>query len=95
MWITFLGPEPHPWAKDGSANHQELLLRIFWDGSDRPGVEAPLGDFFAGCFGKRSEVISTAVIVEGGDSYNRRLLQLLLAHAIPQVGAGRNRERER
>lgn len=70
MWITFLGPEPHPWAKDGSANHQELLLRIYWDGNDRPGVEAPLGDFFAGCFGRRSEVISTAVIVEGGDSYN-------------------------
>lgn len=70
IWITFLGPEPHPWAKDGSANHQELLLRIFWDGEERPGVEAPLGDFFAGCFGKRSEVVSTAVIVEGGDSYN-------------------------
>lgn len=70
MWITFLGPEPHPWAKDGSANHQELLLRIYWDGSERPGVEAPVGDFFGGCFGKRSEVISTAVITEGGDSYN-------------------------
>lgn len=70
MWITFLGPEPHPWAKDGSANHQELLLRIFWDGNERPGVEAPLGDFFAGCFGKRSEVISIPVVVEGGDSYN-------------------------
>ncbi|MBS1701598.1 MAG: DUF2961 domain-containing protein [Armatimonadetes bacterium] len=70
MWITFLGPEPHPWAKDGSANHQELLLRIYYDGDERPGVEAPLGDFFAGCFGKRSEVISLPVIVEGGDSYN-------------------------
>lgn len=70
MWITFLGPEPHPWAKDGSANHQELLLRIFWDGDERPGVEAPLGDFFGGCFGRRSELVSTAVIVEGGDSYN-------------------------
>lgn len=70
MWITFLGPEPHPWAKDGSANHQELLLRIFWDGNERPGVEAPLGDFFAGCFGKRSEVVSIPVVVEGGDSYN-------------------------
>lgn len=70
MWITFLGPEPHPWAKDGSANHQELLLRISWDGNERPGVEAPLGDFFAGCFGKRSEVISIPVVVEGGDSYN-------------------------
>ena len=63
MWITFLGPEPHPWAKDGSANHQELLLRIYWDGNERPGVEAPVGDFFGGCFGKRSEVISMPVIV--------------------------------
>jgi hypothetical protein len=70
LWITFLGPEAHPWAKDGSANHQEMLLRIYYDGSDRPGVEAPVGDFFGGCFGKRSEVISTAVITEGGDSYN-------------------------
>jgi len=70
MWITFLGPEAHPWAKDGSANHQEMLLRITWDGSKRPGVEAPVGDFFAGCFGKRSEVVSIPVIVEGGDSYN-------------------------
>lgn len=70
MWITFLGPEIHPWAKSGSANHQELLLRIFYDGNDRPGVEAPVGDFFAGCFGRRSEVISIPVTVEGGDSYN-------------------------
>ncbi len=70
IWITFLGPEAHPWAKNGSANHQEMLLRIYWDGNDRPGVEVPLGDFFAGCFGKRSEVISIPVVTEGGDSYN-------------------------
>ena len=70
MWITFLGPEPHPWAPNGSANHQELLLRIYYDGNDRPGVEAPVGDFFGGCFGKRSELISMAVVTEGGDSYN-------------------------
>lgn len=70
MWITFLGPEPHPWAKDGSANHQEMLLRITYDHRDRPGVEAPLGDFFAACFGIRREVISLPVVVEDGDSYN-------------------------
>lgn len=70
IWVTFLGPEAHPWAKEGSANHQELLLRIFYDGSDVPGVDAPFGDFFASCFGKRSEVISLPVIVEGGDAYN-------------------------
>jgi hypothetical protein len=70
IWMTFLGPEPQDWAKAGSANHQEMLLRIYWDGSTRPAVEAPVGDFFASCFGKRSEVISLPVVVEDADSYN-------------------------
>jgi hypothetical protein len=70
LWMTFLGPEPQDWAKNGSANHQEMLLRIYWDGRDRPAVEAPVGDFFANCFGRREEVISLPVIVEDADSYN-------------------------
>ncbi|RPJ24890.1 MAG: DUF2961 domain-containing protein, partial [Planctomycetaceae bacterium] len=70
IWMTFLGPEPHPWARNGSANHQEMLLRMYWDGNPRPAVEAPVGDFFANSFGKRSEVISLPVIVEDADSYN-------------------------
>ncbi|AIE84001.1 glycoside hydrolase family 172 protein [Fimbriimonas ginsengisoli] len=70
MWMTFLGPEPQDWAKNGSANHQEMLLRIYWDGSKRPAVEAPVGDFFANAFGKRNEVISLPVLVEDADSYN-------------------------
>lgn len=70
FWLTFLGPEPQTWAPKGSANHQEMLLRIYWDGNPRPAVEAPVGDFFANCFGQRSEVISLPVVVEGGDSYN-------------------------
>jgi hypothetical protein len=70
MWFTFLAPEPHPWAKNGSASHQEMVLRIFWDGDSVPAVEAPLGDFFANSFGRRSEVISIPVIVEDADSYN-------------------------
>lgn len=70
IWLTFLGPEPQAWAKDGSANHQEMLLRMYWDGNPRPAVEAPVGDFFANCFGKRSEVVSLPVVVEDADSYN-------------------------
>lgn len=70
IWVTFLGPEPQGWAKNGSANHQEMLLRMFWDGRERPAVEAPVGDFFANCFGQRREVISLPVIVEDADSYN-------------------------
>lgn len=70
MWMTFLGPEPQDWAPKGSANHQEMLLRIYWDGNPKPAVEAPVGDFFANAFGKRSSVISLPVIVEDADSYN-------------------------
>lgn len=70
IWITFLGPEPQNWAPKGSADHQEILLRMYWDGDDRPAVEAPLGDFFANCFGLRTEVISLPVVVEDADSYN-------------------------
>lgn len=70
IWLTFLGPEPQDWAKNGSATHQDMLLRIYWDGSKRPAVEAPVGDFFANCFGKRTEVISLPVIVDDGDAYN-------------------------
>jgi hypothetical protein len=70
IWITFLGPEPQNWAPKGSANHQELMLRMFWDGDPRPAVEAPLGDFFANCFGERREVVSLPVVVEDADSYN-------------------------
>ncbi|OQB90414.1 MAG: hypothetical protein BWX84_01918 [Verrucomicrobia bacterium ADurb.Bin118] len=70
IWITFLGPERQNWAKEGSANHQEMLLRMYWDDNPRPAVEAPVGDFFANCFGRRSEVISVPVIVEDADSYN-------------------------
>ena len=29
IWMTFLGPEPQDWAPEGSANHQEMLLRIY------------------------------------------------------------------
>ncbi len=70
MWFTFLGPERQSWAPQGSANHQEILLRVFYDGQQRPAIEVPFGDFFANCFGKRVEVISVPVIVEDGDSYN-------------------------
>ncbi len=70
IWLTFLGPEPQRWAPEGAANHQEMLLRIYYDGNSRPGVEAPVGDFFAACFGKRAAINSIPVVNDDGDSYN-------------------------
>jgi len=69
IWMTFLH-EPHFWVTDGAANHQEMLLRIYWDSREKPDVEVPVGDFFGCCFGKRMELISYPVVVEDGDSYN-------------------------
>ncbi len=70
IWMTFLAPDPQEWAKNGAANHQEILLRIYWDGCENPDVEAPVGEFFACGFGQRMEVKSLPVIVDDGDSYN-------------------------
>lgn len=70
MWFTFLGPEAQTWAPQGSANHQEMLIRITFDGADKPQVEAPFGDFFANAYGRRADVNSIPVMVEDGDSYN-------------------------
>jgi len=69
IWLTFL-QEPHFWVTDGAANPQEMLLRIYWDGRDKPDVEVPVGDFFANCFGRQMEVKSVPVVVEDADSYN-------------------------
>jgi hypothetical protein len=59
------GEEPR-----GRANPREVLLRMYWDGREKPDVEAPLSDFFAQGFGKKLTVLSVPVVVEDGDGYN-------------------------
>jgi len=70
IWLTFLGPHPHPWAPKGAADPQEIIIRMYWDGREKPDVEAPAGDFFAAGFGKHLEVKSIPVQVENGAAYN-------------------------
>jgi len=52
IWLTFL-QEPHFWVQDGACDPQEMLIRIYWDGREKPDVEAPVGDFFANCCSSR------------------------------------------
>ncbi len=70
IWLTFGEPGPSWLSKDGAADPSEIVLRMYWDGAAQPAVEAPLGDFFAAGFGRRAEIVSLPVIVQGGDSYN-------------------------
>jgi hypothetical protein len=70
VWLTFAEARPSWLEAGGAAAPDELVLRMYWDGAERPAVEAPLGDFFAAGFGLRREVRSVPVQVEGGDGYN-------------------------
>src|SRR5262249_13635162 len=70
MWVTFAGSGPSWLAKEGAADPSEIVLRMYWDGAKEPAVEAPFGDFFAAGFGRRAEVNSLPVVVQGGDAYN-------------------------
>jgi hypothetical protein len=42
---------------------RDLVLRMYWDGSDVPSVEVPLGDFFLNGFAQRCLVTSEPVVV--------------------------------
>ncbi len=59
----------HVWMTlTGNLRHQ--VLRIYWDGQERPSVECPPGDFFACGWGEFAPVSSLAVCVNPGSAFN-------------------------
>ncbi|MBN1845011.1 MAG: DUF2961 domain-containing protein, partial [Sedimentisphaerales bacterium] len=70
IWLTFNEARPNWLEATGSAAPNEIVLRMYWDDADKPAVEAPIGDFFGAGFGRRLELKSVPVQVEGGDGYN-------------------------
>jgi hypothetical protein len=46
------------------------ILRIYWDGSDTPSVECPVGDFFACGWNKYAQVSSLPICVNPGSAFN-------------------------
>jgi hypothetical protein len=68
------GKITHIWLVPYSMNiryPRALVLRIYWDGSDVPSVETPLGDFFVAGNGMRATINSLPVKVSSyGRGYN-------------------------
>lgn len=62
MWMTIA-------AQDKDAL-RELVLRVYWDGSNTPAVECPVGDFFAQGPGEYVEFHSAPVSVGGQMALN-------------------------
>ncbi len=63
IWFTAFGYE--------RGFPRSVVLRIYWDGSEEPAVEAPLGDFFAAGHGMQVNINSARVATSSfGRAYN-------------------------
>ncbi len=62
VWFTIAGKSPD--------HLRELVFRIYWDGAEKPAVEAPLGDFFGLGFGRYVEYKSAPISIGGIKALN-------------------------
>ena len=60
----------HIWMTPTGNQWRNQILRIYWDGSDVPAVECPIGDFFACGWGEYAQVSSLQVCVNPGRAFN-------------------------
>jgi len=67
--ITESGAIQHIWMTP-TGHWRNSILRIYWDGSETPSVECPVGDFFACGWGAYAQVSSLAVCVNPGSAFN-------------------------
>jgi hypothetical protein len=67
--IDGAGAIQHIWMTP-TGNWRSSILRMYWDGSDTPAVECPVGDFFACGWGAYAQVSSLAVCVNPGSAFN-------------------------
>ena len=67
--LSVSGCIQHIWMTP-TGKWRECILRIYWDGSEQPSVECPVGDFFACGWGEYAAVQSLAVCVNPGSAFN-------------------------
>lgn len=63
------GAITHIWMTPTGSWRQQIL-RFYWDDSEVPAVECPMGDFFASGWGVYSQINSLAVCVNPGSAFN-------------------------
>ena len=68
--ITGSGAIQHIWLTVHPDHWRRLILRMFWDGEERPSVETPLGDFFCHGWGVRCNISSLAIAVNPAGGFN-------------------------
>ncbi|NLE65973.1 MAG: DUF2961 domain-containing protein [Lentisphaerae bacterium] len=70
MDVAGPGVIQHIWLVADPARGRSHVLRFYWDGEQKPSVEAPVSDFFAVGHNKFAPVNSLAVIVNPASAFN-------------------------
>ena len=68
--ISGSGVITHIWLTTQRDHWRTLILRAWWDESDAPAVEVPLGDFFCQGWGRFAQVSSAVVAVNPNGGFN-------------------------
>jgi hypothetical protein len=63
------GAIQHIWMTP-TGHFRYSIICIYWDGSETPSVECPVGDFFACGWNKYAQISSLAVCVNPGSAFN-------------------------
>jgi Protein of unknown function (DUF2961) len=64
------GALQHFWLTTHTQNWRRLVLRVYWDGDERPAIEVPVGDFFCNGWGVFSQINSLPVAVNPHGGFN-------------------------
>ena len=87
----------HIWMTP-TGDYRTTILRIYYDGSDQPAVECPIGDFFASAYTSFkifAPIRSLAVCVNPGNAFNcywpmpfRKRIRMTLSNVHPKEQKG-------
>ncbi len=59
----------HIWLTP-TGNWRNTIIRFYWDGSENPSVECPIGDFFCAGWGEYAQISALPVCVNPGSAFN-------------------------
>lgn len=70
MDIDGPGVIQHIWITVHEKHSRDLILRAYWDGSDKPSMEAPIGDFFCNGWKNRVTVLALPINTNPSGGFN-------------------------
>jgi hypothetical protein len=68
--ISGSGVITHIWLTTPRDHWRTMILRAWWDESDEPAIEVPLGDFFCQGWGRFAQVSSAVIAVNPSGGFN-------------------------